>query len=167
MAVNGHSVMNKTQPQDELLVTSDMGDLPQGLLPLLRLWEAKRDGAIYPLRTAFTPRDLKPWLPGIHVYEAVENQRFTARLLGTAIVNAIGADQTGRTFGEHDQDLLATRAFRLLSTVRAEGKPYRTKASRIAAVKQSWHAAESLWLPLGADGKVQQILAATILTSLG
>jgi hypothetical protein len=155
------------QPIDELLLTAELAGLEPGLAELLQLWETKKDGAPLPLRSALTPRDLKLWLPGIHVYEAVENQRFTARLLGTAIVNAIGADQTGRTFGEHDQDLLATRAYRALSLVVHEAKPYRTKTPRIASVKQSWHAAESLWLPLGADGKVQQVLAATVLTSLG
>lgn len=150
-----------------LLLTADMAGLSPILLPLLALWEKRRETDGLPLRTAFSPRDLKAWLPGIHVYEAVENQRFTARLLGTAIVAAIGADQTGRTFGEHDQDLLASRAYRVLSLVVRDQKPHRTQTPRIAAVKQSWHAAESLWVPLGANGRVQQVLAATILTSLG
>jgi hypothetical protein len=154
-------------PAGELLLTDNMQGLTLVLSPLLALWEERREEGGFPLRSAFSPRDLKAWLPGIHVYEAVENQRFTARLLGTAIVTAIGADQTGRTFGEHDQDLLAARAFRVLSLVVKDRKPYRTQTPRIAAVKQSWHSAESLWLPLGADGKVQQILAATVLTSLG
>jgi hypothetical protein len=156
-----------SQPKDELLVTAEMAEADPALLPLLVLWEERRDAAGLPCRSAFSPRDLKPWLPGVHVYEAVENQRFTARLLGTAIVTAIGADQTGRTFGAQDQDMLASRAYRVLSLVVRDGKPYRTKTPRIAAVKQSWHAAESLWLPLGAGGKVQQVLAVTKLTSLG
>jgi hypothetical protein len=152
--------------KDELILSSEMNGLTPILRPLLELWQGKRADGALPERSAFSPRDLKAWLPGVHVYEAVENQRFTARLLGTAIVAAIGADQTGRTFGEHDKDLLASRAYHVLTHVVRSGAPYRTKAPRIAAVKQSWHAAESLWLPLGHGATVQQILAATVLTSL-
>jgi hypothetical protein len=164
--MNGNRVV-KQEPLEELQISADMAGLPAELRPLLDLWEQRREAGGHPLRASLTPRDLKAWLPAIHVYEVVENQRFTARLLGTAIVNAIGADQTGRTFGEHDRDLLATRAYKVLSQVVGQGTPIRTKAPRIAAVKQSWHAAESLWLPLGAGREVQQVLAATILTTLG
>jgi hypothetical protein len=150
----------------QFVITPDMDGLHADLQPLLALWTARREGMNLPLRTAFSPRDLKAWLPGVHVYESVENQRFTARLLGTAIVNAIGADQTGRTFGAQDHDLLATRAYGVLSCVARDGIPYRTSAPRIAAIRQSWHAAESLWLPLGDADRVQQVLAATILTTL-
>lgn len=166
MAVRERSAV-RDQTSEDMLLTADMADLPVELRPLLTLWEERREAGGYPLRSSLTPRDLKPWLSAIHVYEAVENQRFTARLLGTAIVSAIGADQTGRTFGAQDRDTLATRAYAVLSRVVTEGHPYRTKAARIAAVKQSWHAAESLWLPFGAGGKVQQIMAATVLTTLG
>jgi hypothetical protein len=147
-------------------MSDDMGGLPIDLQPLLALWTSRRVDGGLPSRQAFSPRDLKVWLPGIHVYECVETQRFTARLLGTAIVAAIGADQTGRTFGVHDQDQLAARAFGVLTAVAKDAKPYRTSAPRIAAVRQSWHAAESLWLPLGDGNTVQQVLAATILTTL-
>lgn len=167
MAANDPRIGAKEQPRDELVISADLSAVPPDLQPLLALWTERREGGGFPARAALTPRDLKPWLPFIHVYEAVENQRFTARLLGTAIVNAIGADQTGRTFGDKDQDLMAVRAYAILSRVVAEGRPLWTRVPRIASVKQSWHAAESLWLPLGADGKVQQILAATILTQLG
>lgn len=167
MAVNEPRTDQIAQPKDELFISSDMAELPAELQPLFAIWTDRSESGGFPARANLTPRDLKPWLSAIHVYEAAENQRFTARLLGTAIVNAIGADQTGRSFGAQDTDALATRAYKVLSLVTAEGKPFRTKVPRIASVKQSWHAAESLWLPLGADGKVQQVLAATILTSLG
>jgi hypothetical protein len=153
--------------QDQIVLTANLDGLSPALLPLLALWRDKCVDGGLPGRSAFSPRDLKPWLQTVHVYEAVENQRFTARLLGTGIVAAIGADQTGRTFGVQDRDVLASRAYGVLSSVVKTGQPHRTQAPRIAAVKQSWHAAESLWLPLGQDATVQQILAATVLTSLG
>jgi hypothetical protein len=153
--------------QDQILISADMDELPPSLQLLLTLWREKNVDGGLPGRSAFSPRDLKPWLSTVHVYEAVENQRFTARLLGTGIVAAIGADQIGRTFGEHDRDLLATRAYRVLTAVTETGRPHRTKTSRIAAVKQSWHAAESVWLPLGQGASVQQVLAATVLTIIG
>jgi hypothetical protein len=144
----------------------DMGALNGELRPLLDLWKARAADGGLPGRGAFTPRDLKPWLPAVHVYDLAGGGRFTARLLGTAIVQAIGADQTGRTFGPEDKDLLAVRALKFLTEVANSGKPVRSVVPRIASVKESWHAAESLWLPLGTGQTVQNVLAATILTEL-
>lgn len=159
-------ILLNTTGGEELHISQDMGPLTGRLRPLLELWTARCDDGL-PQRSAFTPRDLKPWLSTVHVYEVIENGRFVARLLGTAIVQAIGADQTGRSFGAQDTDLLATRAFKVLSLAVVGAKPLRTTAGRIASVQLSSHAAESLWLPLGEKNRVQQILAATVLTSLG
>jgi hypothetical protein len=146
---------------------TDLSGLSEHLHPLLALWQSRAQDTGLPSRAAFSPRDLKPWLPAIHVYEVADDQHFIVRLLGTAIVGAIGQDQTGRSFGAEHTDLLATRAFKFLSLVIREGKPVRSSAPRIASVKQSWHSAESLWLPLGFGTTVHHILAATVLTQLG
>lgn len=151
---------------DEMELITDLTGLPPKLQALLALWQGGRQGASLPARASLTPRDLLPVLPGVHVYEVIENNRFTARLLGTAIVAAIGADQTGRSFGKEDRDILATRAYAALSEVQRTGQPLHTRARRIPSLKQSMHAAESLWLPFGAGTTVEQILAATILTNL-
>ena len=153
-------------PLQGLTLTTDMSDLAEELRPLLALWESRRQNGGFPARSNLSPRDLKPWLASIHAYEMADNDHFTARLLGTAIVGAIGQDQTGRTFGPTHTDLLATRAHSLLSAVLRERRPIWSSAPRIASVKQSWHAVESLWLPCGEGQAIQQILAATVLTQI-
>ena len=105
-------------------------------------------------------------LPHLHLYDVIEGGiSFRLRVMGTALVAAIGADQTGRILTDTDQDLPARRAMAAMRDVVAGKMGVRTSASRVAATKPSVLAVESLWLPLSEDGAtVSQILGCSIMS---
>jgi hypothetical protein len=72
-------------------------DLEKAVAALRHMWrEAKGDGQV-PLREAFTPELLRPWLPNIVLVEAIgAPPRFRIRLVGTAAVAFAGRDFTGK-----------------------------------------------------------------------
>ena len=81
---------------------SVLGELPAVELgkatgALRDLWSRLKGDAHVPLRSAFTPELLKPWLSNIVVVEAVGTEpRFLVRLAGTAAVSFAGRDFTGK-----------------------------------------------------------------------
>jgi hypothetical protein len=72
-------------------------DLEKATAGLRALWSRLKGEARVPLRSAFSPEVLKPWLPNIAVVEAVGTPpRFRVRLAGTAAVSFAGRDFTDR-----------------------------------------------------------------------
>jgi len=64
-------------------------------------WELKRGGRAMPRRADIVPKDLIRILPYLQITEPVEGgRRMRYRLVGTAIVNAYGAELTGKHFDE-------------------------------------------------------------------
>ncbi len=154
----------KANPVHAFALSTNLAELHAELRPLLDLWASKCGVQGLPTRNSLSPRDLKPWLPRVHIYDVLPEGRFQARLLGTAIVQAIGQDQTGRQFGPQDQDPLAQRVTQILATVTGKAVPAVTTARQMASTRPSYYAAESLWLPMGAGTQVKSIIAATHLT---
>ena len=72
-------------------------DLEKATSTLRALWTRFKGETRVPLRSAFNPEVLKPWLPNIVIVEAVGTPlRFRVRLAGTAAVNFAGRDFTDR-----------------------------------------------------------------------
>ncbi len=68
-------------------------ELERAIAALRALWIQLRGEARVPLRSAFSPELLKPWLPNIVIVEAVGTPpRFRVRLAGTAVVRFAGRD---------------------------------------------------------------------------
>ncbi|HZT52320.1 MAG TPA: PAS domain-containing protein [Stellaceae bacterium] len=66
------------------------------LAALLRYWERKRGGRAMPRRRDIDPLDMPPGLlPHLELVEIAQG-RLRYRLVGTAIVDAMGRDATGR-----------------------------------------------------------------------
>jgi hypothetical protein len=131
---------------------------------LLAQWTTLAAGRIGPQRAKIEPRALAPILPRIQIHEVIDGgQSFKVRLVGTALVAAVGRDFTGATFGAADTGLLVRRLVAALQPVARYKRPIRTSAPRTAAKKISFLSAENLWLPLSEDGTaVTQILGCSI-----
>ena len=73
-------------------------ELERAIAALRALWIQLRGEARVPLRSAFSPELLKPWLPNIVIVEAVGTPppRFRVRLAGTAVVRLAGRDFTDK-----------------------------------------------------------------------
>ena len=138
----------------------------RGLKAFFAYWTARAAGHFAPRRAHIEPRDMASLLPHLHLYDVIEGGiSFRLRVMGTALVAAIGADQTGRILTDTDQDLPARRAMAAMRDVVAGKIGVRTSASRVAATKPSVLAVESLWLPLSEDGvTVSQILGCSIMS---
>jgi hypothetical protein len=83
------SVLAEFRPRDVSAVFSELRDL----------WRRLKGARMVPSKTALGAEVLRPWLPNILIVELLE-QRFRFRLVGTAIVTAIGRDVTGAYFDE-------------------------------------------------------------------
>lgn len=66
-------------------------ELDRAIAALRALWRQLKGDARVPLRSAFGPELLKPWLPNIVIVEA-NGPRFRVRLAGTAVVGFAGRD---------------------------------------------------------------------------
>ena len=71
--------------------------LERAIAALRTLWTQLKGELRVPLRSAFSPELLKPWLPNIVIVEAIGAQpRFRVRLAGTAAVSFAGRDFTDK-----------------------------------------------------------------------
>jgi hypothetical protein len=76
-------------------------ELERAIAALRALWIQLRGEARVPLRSAFSPELLKPWLPNIVIVEAVGTPpRFRVRLAGTAVVRFAGRDFTDKVLDD-------------------------------------------------------------------
>ena len=76
-------------------------ELDRAIAALHAFWSQLKGDARVPLRSAFSPELLKPWLPNIVIVEAVGlRPRFRVRLAGTAVVRFAGRDFTDRFLDE-------------------------------------------------------------------
>jgi hypothetical protein len=71
------------------------------LRAVLDYWEAKRAGRAMPQRRDIDPAELRGVLPHLQITEVIDGgSRFRYRLVGTAVVEAFGAEFTGRYVDE-------------------------------------------------------------------
>jgi len=63
-------------------------------------WEAKRGARAMPRRCDIDPTEIPLLLPNLQITELLAGGRIRYRLAGTAIVNAYGAELTGKYFDE-------------------------------------------------------------------
>jgi hypothetical protein len=64
---------------------------------LYQYWNARRGIRSMPSRTDIDPLEMRPWLPRLTLVDVgPEGKQFTYRLVGTQIVDLLGANPTGR-----------------------------------------------------------------------
>lgn len=131
------------------------------LLDALRYWNRKRGGRPMPARRDIDPVEVPQLLPNLQLTEVVDGgTRFRYRLVGTAIVEAFGAEFTGKYVDEllsGDRSRFTHDFYRAVCTAR---RPVFIR-SRYLGGKDTNHTANRLLMLLSADGvQVNMILGA-------
>ncbi|MGO8919805.1 MAG: PAS domain-containing protein [Stellaceae bacterium] len=124
-------------------------------------WQAKRAGRGMPQRRDIEPVELRDVLPHLQITEAIGGgHRFRYRLIGTAIVEAFGAEFTGKYVDElvsGERDSFVHACYR---AVCASRRPAFVR-SKYVTTRNIDLTANRVLLPLSEDGEaVNQILGA-------
>lgn len=134
------------------------------LVEIFAYWDGKRAGRIMPGRADIDPTELRGLVNNVMLFDVVEPGRlFRIRLVGEAIVDFVGVNNTGRWAHETLPPGAAERMVEILTSVVA------TRAPRCRAGFAYWHVAkayrrfEACFLPLSSDGAtVDKILSGNV-----
>ncbi|HZB90150.1 MAG TPA: PAS domain-containing protein [Stellaceae bacterium] len=131
------------------------------LRAVLDYWEQRRQGGAMPSRRDIDPEALRQVLPHLQITEVVDGgARFRYRLVGTAIVEAFGAEFTGKYVDElvsGERDSFVHGCYRAVCAAR---RPAFVR-SRYITTKAIDLTANRVLAPLSEDGVgVSQILGA-------
>jgi hypothetical protein len=129
--------------------------------PAFDYWQAKCGARAMPRRRDIDPVDIPRLLPNVQITELIDGgARIRYRLVGTAIVNAYGAELTGKHF---DQVFSGSRLEHVQAnyrTIRIEKRPLLV-CSRYVSARNADLFCARLVMPLSEDGvDVNQCLTA-------
>lgn len=134
------------------IVDFSVDDIPvPPMRQIYELWQSKRTGNQIPARSDFHPAEMKPILDGIHLIDVERNPlRFRARLVGTAVVEMVGAEFTGAYFDElPNMEVVLPR----LEWITMERKPYLVIDQRLFWGRNDQYTRyHSIGMPLAEDG---------------
>lgn len=129
----------------------------------LAYWHMKRGARSMPQKSDIVPGELKPILPNILLADAFEDgTRFRCRLVGTGIVNAYGANMTGKYIGEVLSNVDDDFTLELYRTTCRERLPVFSRGIYTAADKSSSLTVNRLLLPLSDDDKLASVVMAVL-----
>jgi hypothetical protein len=135
------------------------------MIQLFGYWRAKcRDGRL-PGRQDIDPLDVPDLLPHIAMYDVVheaDRLRFRIRLLGTANVQLMGSDCTGRYLDEQMRPDDAARITATYRSVVEERRPHYWRSFLSTPGREHMNY-ERLLLPLAADGTTVDMVLALFL----
>jgi CheY-like chemotaxis protein len=167
-------LLSKPFRQSELIarITRLLGSWSVRRNPILRrgyeFWLQKCAGRPFPDRADLDPADIKDILPHLTIIEVAGSDReprFRYRLVGTAVVDAVGKDRTGCFADEVLQGRHADFLFGLWREVCASGCPiyaasaYDIESDELAFSSDSGLSRERLLLPFSMQGDtVRQIV---------
>ena len=131
------------------------------LIRLFDYWNSKRRGRLMPSRADIDPTELRTLVHNVMLYDVVEPGRlYRIRLVGQAIVDFVGANNTGKFAADTMPPEAGRRIIEILSSVVA------SRAPRFRAGHAYWHRDksyrkfEACFLPLSPDDQtVDKILA--------
>lgn len=139
--------------------TNDTLEYDSRLVALKRYWQAIHPPNGLPGRQHFDPLavpSLLPWL--ILVDVARDPLRFRYRLIGTAHVDSLGFNPTGRWFDEAHPNFGETSACREFVAVVERGEPAYYRGPLTFVTTKAYLEIERLTLPLARDGKTIDML---------
>jgi hypothetical protein len=131
--------------------------VPQGAhRDLYSLWLGKREANSMPRRADFDPREMPRLLPHITLFDVEHDPlRFRIRLVGTAVVEATGGDNTGRYLDELECiEHTVSRCRKLVET----GQPYFHADLPMPWAANDFRIYSVLGLPLGRENGIDMIL---------
>lgn len=114
---------------------------------LLHYWWSKRIGDAAPRRAAIDPIEMVKLLPNLQIHARTNEGRLLCRLSGTAVVNAMHVDTTGRHLDEAISPEAYASRKRFFDLVLDSGRPLLYRA-RMTFVGQEWRSYRRFMLPL-------------------
>jgi hypothetical protein len=131
----------------------------------LAYWNRKRSGRVMPQRRDIDPTEIPHLLPHLQIIEVIEGgARFRYRLVGTRLVEAFGAEYTGKFTDEILSGDRASMVLRMYRSTCAARRPIYIW-STYSSPREVDLVAERIFLPLSEDGKeVNMILGAYTVT---
>lgn len=147
----------RTAPDVEFL---DRIDAPL-LNDLVAYWDAKRAGRLAPRRSDIDPAELKAHLPRLLLFDVLDDGAdFRFRLVGTAIVQGMGRDSTGRRMSDvyADEPSILKSLVEGFRRVVAEKRPVFARGPIFWVPDREQRRFVSVTLPLSDDGATVNIL---------
>lgn len=138
-----------------------VGQIPPGIhRELYALWLGKMTHGRLPARADFDPTEMPRLLPHVTLFQVERDPlRYFVRLVGTAVVDATGMDNTGRYLDELDCiEHTLERCDRLVET-RA---PYFHADLPMPWCPNDFRTYSVLGLPLASDGETVDIILGTL-----
>lgn len=133
-----------------------------GLRTLYDYWRSRSPSGLLPPKAIVDPVAMRPWLGNITLVDVAEGGRtFRIRLCGSALVERLGLDLTGRDLSAIPDEAYRERLEDEFRRVAATGRPSVSRnRRRIAGTPYDF---EILRLPLGDNGRdVSNILICTL-----
>ena len=136
-------------------------DLPPGVhRALFDLWHTKSAPGRLPARSMFDPSEMPDLLPHLVMFDVeYDPLRFRIRLVGTAVVEAMGVDTTGRYLDELDRINDVHRRAETIATTR---KPYFRQDLPLTWTHLDFKKYSVLGVPLAEDGQTVDKLLYTM-----
>lgn len=126
----------------------------------IRFWRDKRGTRLAPARGEIGLQESKAFLPHLQIFELIDGgPDYRVRLMGTAIVKALGEDSTGKTFDRSSPHPVVRRVLSAIEWVLMHREPLRTFTPHTAAEGRDFLAHETVFLPLSSDGRAIDMIA--------
>lgn len=120
------------------------------LKALVEYWTSKRDARLMPLRGDIKPSEIKPLLPDIMIWSAVEP--FHIRLVGDHIVSFVGTNNTGKSATDGMPPDAARSMLAVLNDVVMSKAPRFRLGKAFFVPEKAYRDFEACFLPLSDDG---------------
>lgn len=130
------------------------------LVAAYRYWNGKRRGRAMPQRADIDPAEIVPLLPHIFMVDVGRDPPlFKYRLIGTAIVEFLGRDFTGRAIDATNYDpAQAAELQKIIATAVASARPVACKGTVFYVPGREWMLTEAVLMPLSKDGRTVDII---------
>jgi len=131
------------------------------LVAIYDYWNRERAGRWMPARADIDPTEIGPLLPNVFMVDVSHDPlRFRYRLIGTAIVNFVGRDFTGRAIDEATYGESAAFLQQILKLTVETREPVGLKGNVFYIAGREWVGVEGILLPLASDGRTVDIVMA-------
>lgn len=128
---------------------------------LYAYWQRKRGERPMPSRADIDPAEFRKLLPHVMLYN-VEGLggNYTMRLIGTAIVQFVGQDETGKPCNFGMEPSTAAQMTGLLDSIVVGRAPRFRIGKAFWSKKQEYRSYEAAFMPLSADGETVNMIFA-------
>jgi hypothetical protein len=131
------------------------------LIRLFNYWDGKRGGRQMPSRADIDPTELRSLVHNVMLYDVVEpGALYRIRLVGQAIVDFVGVNNTGKFSSDTMPPDAAKRMIEILTSVVTNHTPRFRAGHAYWHRDKSYRKFEACFLPLSSDGQtVDKILS--------